>query len=601
MRSLDRGLRAGYEMRRLPTWPEARPAMSVRRLFRQGKKRRYVGFHKNVMTKEAIEEYLYRPDRINHDFIKDVGYNKLLGMLEPDFEFHTEPRLHQLQCLMLAIDYSGFCFWVDMGGGKTKIMLDAIRYRRQYRGMGKVLVVVPYPVTTLVWEDEAAKHAPDLRVVSLVGTYDERKEKLATDADVYVINYLGLFVMTCDLVKRLTPEEVKENRRRELAGAPKRLQNRTGRKINKSKLASFSKQFDCIIYDEGQFIGGHDTTQFKLCRAMSTAAKYSYVLTGTPFGRDPAPVWSQFFCADLGVTFGDKYGTFRSAFYDAKVNPFGTEYKFNTAMEKDLKRIMRNRCIRYEDVEFANLPPITYQTLHVHMTSEMKPYYAQNRKQFIDLQRGQKVDLLKSKYHQLRGITSGFLVGEVGQGDDVVRVQRTFADNPKADALRGLVESLPYDRKITIFHEYVATGDMLVALCRKLKIKCTRIGGGHDGAAALKSFLHDADCRILIAQSKAGGVALNLQICNHFVYYETPTSPVTRKQSEKRGHREGQTRPVFVYDLVMNETLDADIQVALKSGIDFVERLLRPDNERPRMPARRSRDASTVATANPYR
>lgn len=542
----------------------------------QRKRRR--PFKQNIMLQSAVDAYLERDYLVNHDFIKDVSRDDLFNEVGR-FRFYTTPRLHQLACFILGIDYPGFAFFVDMGGGKTKIVLDIIRYRRQRNGLKASLVVVPYPANVIGWKDECVIHAPNLRIVSLIGTKAEREEALKQEADVYLINYSGLFVMMCDLIREedITAAQRKENRQRASTGLkPKWV---SGRRFNEKKADAFSKHFGCVVFDESQYISDHRTTQFKLCSTLARAAEFCYILTGTPHGKDPAPLWSQMYCIDFGQTFGEKFTLFRSVFYNPVVNKFGTTYKFNRLMKDALRRLTRNRSIRYEDTEFSDLPPISYTTVPVTMDVSMLAYYTSEKKKFKDswATGGLSVKQIKGSYHRLRAITSGYVTGRVDMEDekDSFKVHMAFPYNPKIEALRSLIESLPSGRKLIVFHNYVFSGDLIVKLCRSLKLGYARIGGGADGPAALTKFKTDPDCRIFIAQAAAGGVGHNLQMTtNYLCFFELP-NVVQRKQCVKRAHRYGQLHRVFVYDLIMKYTIDSEIADALSSDVDFLNQLLK--------------------------
>jgi SNF2 family DNA or RNA helicase len=521
-----------------------------------------------------MRAYMDDPSLTEHDFMKKISYPDLIEEAD-GATFYTKPRILQLACFILGIDYPGFCFFIDMGGGKTKVALDIVNHRRVRDYVRRTLVIVPYPQNAITWEDQVKIHAPNLRVVKLLGTVEERDAAIIENADIFVINYMGLHVMMCDLIRELTDAERELNKKRDARKVLKKHRFKTGRRINKAKAEAFAALWDCVIFDESQFIGGHDTSQFELCAMLAMKARFSYVLTGTPFDRDPGPLWSQFFLADLGATFGPKFTLFRSVFYDTQVSNFATKHKFNNAHEKDLQRMMKNRSIIYNDTEFTDLPPVTYQVMHVNMARGMVPYYEQRKTALRDAMAKRDINLIENKYHQMRAITSGFVIGDVIEGETKYRVRQEFQDNPKMEAMRAIVLGIPYNRKITIYHEYVFTGDLLDEMFAKLNIKSARLGGGRDGAKELRKFLDDPTCRGLVAQSNSS-VGANLQhACNYCCYYETPTSPRIRKQSEKRFPREGQDKRVFIYDLVMTGTIDTDIRDDLYSGLDFLDRLLR--------------------------
>jgi SNF2 family DNA or RNA helicase len=53
-----------------------------------------------------------------------------------------------------------------------------------------------------------------------------------------------------------------------------------------------------------------------------------------------------------------------------------------------------------------------------------------------------------------------------------------------------------------------------------------------------EAFLHNPDCRIMIAHPKSGGAGLNLQsVCSNVIFYECPDSPGDITQASERVHR----------------------------------------------------------------
>ena len=70
-----------------------------------------------------------------------------------------------------------------------------------------------------------------------------------------------------------------------------------------------------------------------------------------------------------------------------------------------------------------------------------------------------------------------------------------------------------------------------------------------------------------------GAFALNLQIANHVIYFESPIGCIPRDQSERRCWRKGQTKKVLMYDLVMDGGVDERILAFHQDGLDIFQSL----------------------------
>ena len=152
-----------------------------------------------MISPKAVNQFL-NEERDRWDAIKDLNHaelDSLLAEFSPKPDFYTDPYLHQKACIALGITLNEFLFFVGMGGGKTRITLDIIRYHQKAGNLGAALVVVPNVVLMRSWQAEGAKHAPDLTVTPLFGSTQERIAQLEQDehSDVVVINYQGLLYM----------------------------------------------------------------------------------------------------------------------------------------------------------------------------------------------------------------------------------------------------------------------------------------------------------------------------------------------------------------------------------------------------------------------
>lgn len=496
----------------------------------------------------AIERFLNRPTA-NHDWIKDCKNWELSEALDeldpvPYFSKDRPPYKHQKACFLLLHELRYFMLFLDMGLGKTAICLDQVRYRKDCGLRPRAIVFVPYLTSANTWIDEVKDWYNDLDLINLDGTSDENFKRLTEeDADVYVMCYQSAVAM---LTETMTVRKKGKKAKTKWVLDPKFVQN-------------VFRDFDMLIMDEIQQCRNIHSLTFRMCRAISKQVDCAYGLTGTPFGRDILALWPEFYLVDMGETLGDTLGLFRSAFFIEKENFWGGyKYKFKKKLEPKLYNMIKHSSIRYEEKECFDMPPLIKQVKHVQFPQDIKSYYERALSDLQDLMVSKKKNYkaIESNYMQLRQLSSGFMTFK---GEDNDRVKIVFPDNPKLEALMELVEDLPPNRKMIVFHDFVFTNQLISEALTKAKIKHCRIYGKTSKANKLKEverFKNDPDYRVALINSQSGSTSLNLQVANYLVFYECPASVINRKQAIKRPYRGGQTRRVFMWDLVMRGTAD---------------------------------------------
>lgn len=507
-----------------------------------------------MISKSSIERFMKNPLE-DWSWMKTIPIRDLqkeLKHLMPDFQFKTDPYHHQLVSFIVGYYNSSFLFLLDMGAGKTKITLDLLSYKKKYvTDSKKNLIIVPNVVTVNSWATEIVTHS-DLTFVELIGTKEERIENLRKDVDLYLINYGGLPVMMA--------EKVKHGKKGKLEPNP-------------DIYKSFIKKFDAVIWDELHLCKNSQSLVFRLSNIIAKQCKFRYGLTGTPFGRDPIDLWSQFYLIDRGETLGCTISLFRSAFFTEKRNFFGgKDYIFKSHLQKQLQGRLRNRSLRYDENEILDLPPRVYRKITIKLPLENRQYYNNLLRNLISIEGNQQE--IENIFVRLRQVSSGFLDFKPDKDVDE-RITIKFDENPKLEMLGTLISSSPSKSKLLVFNEFILSGDMIAEFLEEEKIGYVRLySGTKDKRAVLDTFLKDESCKIFLVNSQSGSVALNLQVANYVIFYESPVSPIVRKQAEKRVHRSGQKKRVYIYDLVGYKTIDEKILMYIEQGKDLFNALL---------------------------
>jgi len=516
-----------------------------------------------LINKKAVQKFLARK-LDSFSWLKKEpleALNTALAGLRPAPDFGTTKLwLHQRACLLLLIELKRFMLHIDMGGGKTLLTLMLIRYLKQCGEKPRAIVFVPYITSVETWIEEVAKHAPDLQIVPLLGTTKENLSRLTAESvgDLFVISYQSA-------VAAVSTSVVDEK------GGTTRW-NFKARTIR-----TYFAGFDMLVMDEIHKCKSASSLTYRMCRAISKQCTWVLGLTGTPFGKEPQDLWSQYFLVDLGAALGPTKEFFMAVFYKQGWNYWGgMEFTFRKKMMPELTRMTKHSSIVYGIDEFADMPPMTWVPVSIPLPPDIEGYVKLAIKNINDAIKGKgtgRYSIVESNYLQLRQLSSGFMTLK---GGDNSKLQVKFDETPKMDKLQELIEAMPHGCKMVVFHHFIYTNKIISERLREMKVGHARIwSGAKDPIGELRRFKTDPKCTVLVINSKSGSSSLNLQGANYIVFFEQPDSPIDRQQAVRRVWRPGQYKRVFVYDLFMRGTYDRRIFNSNKAGEDLLKQLLR--------------------------
>lgn len=511
-----------------------------------------------IFAPAALTAYAERP-LDNFDFMKAVPKEELAAEVHSlGYRFCIDPWVQQLAGFMVATIRPDFLFYYDMGGGKTGLMYNLFRFRRQRGEASCALTIVPESVHMTTWTEQLNEQAPDLKLCVLTGSKEERFTLINRKADMFLINHGGLQVYMAELEKK------KKGRGQH-------------RVLNEDMAVSFAEHFDFLILDELHRVKSHDSLLFKMLSWLSWRCPFRYGTTGTPFGRNPERLWPQFKLIDHGATLGETLGLFRAVFFNGKPNYWGgVDYTFRPEQTELLHRVIKHRSLSYTSEELTALPARISLRKAVDLTEEGREYY----KRIVDKVKEKRGDYrsLDSAYIRMRQCASGFL--SLKPEDDYLsaeRIQFRVKNNPKLEALRALVEDRIAGRKFIVYHHFRYSGQMIAELLRELKVNYAEVRGGMKNTPQeFQRFMTDKKCQALIANTQVGSEAINPQsICNIEIYFESPDDPITRNQAERRVRRSGQKEGhVLIYDIVAKGTIEEKLLRYHREGKNLLQAIM---------------------------
>ncbi len=522
------------------------------------------------MIPRSVERQYLARELDDFSWLKGLKRKQLRRMVK---DLHPRPDLHgpkkekiwknQLVAFLLGVYLDGFLFFMDMGSGKTRVILHILSYRKKRGDENATMICVDNEAAIENWVIEIEKYAPDLNYVSLDQGAKTNFELLDEEADIFLIHYPGLRAMCTDLKKEKKTDKVKR------------------RMISTRKIRRVMKKFNGLVLDESTAVMNKASLNFRIAYRISRVADYCFAMTGTPFGKDPMPLWSQFFVVDQGQTLGATLGLYREIFFNKQQGEFGgATYTFKKKRVKKLHKTIRNKSVTYTEDELNDLPKRVHIKRFVTLPAEMDTYYALA----LNLIRTSKGNFeeTKNSFLRMRQVSSGFL--GIKNEDTGEKVKIEFPTSPKIDEVMLLIEQIPAKARICIYYEYIWTGNKIAERLKEAKITHTRLWSGQkDKRGAVRNFRKEKGPKVMLVNNHSGASSMNFQIAPYEIFVESPVSPIDRQQAERRIRRPGQkSRKVWIIDIIARSagangkyhSVDEQIIDSCERGQNLLQRVL---------------------------
>ncbi|MDM4767143.1 DEAD/DEAH box helicase [Pelomonas sp. SE-A7] len=399
----------------------------------------------------------------------------------------------------------------DMGLGKTAQTLAHLLVEKQAGRLDRpALAVLP---TSLLfnWRAEAARIAPDLRVVTLHGPARHEDHVRLAEADLVLTSYA--------LVWR--DIEV-------LAARPWHL----------------------LILDEAQQVKNAGSLAAKALRRLK--ARHRLCLTGTPIENHLGELWAQFDFLMPGFL-----GDARSF---AKRWRKPIEENGETLRAQLLRQRLRPFILRrLKDQVATELPPLTETVARVALEGTQRELY-------------ESVRVAADKQVRRALERQGFDGARIAVLDALLKLRQVCCDprllpggaggNPGRAKLDWLVETLPRlveeGRRVLLFSQFTGMLDLVAAELDELGLPWQQLTGATPAGerGRLVERFQAGEVPLFLISLKAGGVGLNLTAADTVVHLDPWWNPAVEEQASARAHRIGQDRPVFVYRLVVEGSIE---------------------------------------------
>ncbi|WP_246167872.1 DEAD/DEAH box helicase [Propionivibrio limicola] len=420
----------------------------------------------------------------------------------------------------------------DMGLGKTAQALAHLLIEKQSGRMDRpTLIILP---TSLIfnWRNEAARFAPELKVLSLHGP--ERKNFYAD------IPQYDVVLTTYSLLWRDAEELLQHS-------------------------------YHLLILDEAQTVKNARSRGAEVIRKVD--CRHRLCLTGTPLENHLGELWSQFDFLLPGFLGGKNSFT---KYWRTPIEKQGDDERRGL-----LARRIRPFVLRRKKEEVAlELPPKTVIIRKVELAGAQRDLYETVRAAMDVMVR----DEIASK---------GFGRSQIVILDALLKLRQVCCDprlvkslaaqrvkeRAKLDLLMTMVpEQVEEGRRILIFSQFTSMLALIEGELKRAGLDYVTLSGDTiDRETPVRRF-QAGEVPIFLISLKAGGVGLNLTAADTVIHYDPWWNPAVENQATDRAHRLGQNKPVFVYKLIVAGSIEEKIlslqerKAALADGILSEER-----------------------------
>ncbi len=467
-----------------------------------------------------------------------------------NYKFKTKPYAHQLTALEKSWNKENFAYFMEMGTGKTKVLIDNMSMLYDKGKIDGALIVAPKGVVKTWYEQELPTHLPDhIENVSVLWQPNITKGQQEKLESLFEIE-TALHILVMNVEALSTDKGVKF----------------ATKFINSHKAM--------MAIDESTTIKTPTAKRTKNIIGIGQNAKYKRIMTGSPITKNPLDLYTQCEFLDPWLLDFSSYYAFRNRYAEMKtmhvhgrsiqvVDKFQNLSELSDTVKQFSYRVLKEDCL--------DLPPKVFIKRHVTLTPEQKKVYEQMKKAAIAVLNGKVTTTMTvlTQLMRLHQITCGYVAADDGTTQQV--------ESNRLNELMSVLEDT--DGKVIIWANYqMSVSEIMQALTKKYGansfVHYYGLTPQEDRQDYIRKFQNDPECRFIIGTPQTGGYGITLTQANTVIYYSNGYDLEKRLQSEDRAHRIGQKKTVTYIDLIAEDTIDEKIVEALRKKINIASEVM---------------------------
>ena len=466
------------------------------------------------------------------------------------YKFKTKPYAHQLTALEKSWNRDNFAYFMEMGTGKTKVLIDNLSMLYDKGRVDGALIIAPKGVIGTWYNQELPNHLPEHieNVTVLWQANINKKQQDKLDKLFKTGHELHILVMN---VEAFSTDK--------------------GRLFAAKYLRSHKSM---IAIDESTTIKNPKAKRTKNILSLSALAKYKRIMTGSPVTKNPLDLYSQCEFLDPRLLDFASYYSFRNRYAEMKtmhvsgrsiqvVHKFRHLDELSDTLKPFSYRVLKQDCL--------DLPDKVYIKRNISLSKEQRQVYDQMKKEAVAVLNGKQVNSVTvlSQLMRLHQITCGHFTANDGTTQQI--------KNNRVQELLDLLEEV--EGKVIIWAHYQHDVKNIKKQIQKeygpgSVVDYYGLTPQDQRQKNIKKFQANNGVRFLIGTPQTGGYGITLTEANTVVYYSNGYDLEKRMQSEDRAHRIGQKKTVTYVDLIAEDTVDEKIVKALRRKINIASEVM---------------------------
>ncbi|HET9449353.1 MAG TPA: DEAD/DEAH box helicase, partial [Aggregicoccus sp.] len=307
-----------------------------------------------------------------------------------------------------------------------------------------------------------------------------------------------------------------------------------------------ARTWETLVLDEAQAIKNPDSQAARA--AFATPARFRLALSGTPLENRLEELWSLMHFANPGLLGG------RRDFDERVARPIADGQADTAArLRKRIRPFVLRRLKR--DVA-PELPPRTESVLHVTLDERERGIYDA----VLAATRKEVVALLQEGGSILKALEALLRLRQAACHPALVPGQQASTSSKVQSLLEALGNAAADGHKALVFSQWTSLLDLIEPALNQAAIPFERLDGSTPNRGEVtERFQSPEGPPVMLISLKAGGTGLNLTAADHVFLMDPWWNPAVEAQAADRVHRIGQERPVFVYRLVSQATVEERI------------------------------------------
>jgi len=444
-----------------------------------------------------------------------------------------------------------FAYFMEMGTGKSKVLLDNIAMLYDKGKIDSVLIVAPKGVYKNWYDSEIPIHLADHidSNVVLWKSLITKEQKLKYDSlfkpDFGILN---IFIMNVEALSTKKGFEA-------------------ARQFLNVKRTLFA-------VDESTTIKNPQAKRTKNILHLSKMSKYRRILTGSPVTKSPLDLYTQCFFLDSYLldhasyySFRTRYAVMRTANFNGRSVNIVVGYHNLEELAEKLKpfsyRVLKDECL--------DLPPKTYMKRIIQLTPEQKRVYGQMKSMALAELKGKMITTVNviTQLMRLQQITCGHFKADDGSMQEI--------KNNRITELMDLLEEV--EGKAIIWAHWRHDIATIVREIEKEYPGSVMTYYGDtttdDRQKAIKEIQNpESKVRFLVGTPQTAGYGITLTGASTMIYYSNGYDLEKRQQSEARIDRIGQEKPMTYIDILAEDTIDEKIVKSLRKKVNIATEIM---------------------------